>query len=190
MSIKILAPSWQEIQNSCIIIAERTRADRFKPEIIVGIARGGWIPARLLTDLLGPSNLASLGISFYTDIATTEKRPKITQPVSSNLEDKLVLLADDVADTGESLRLGRDHVLSLRPRQLKVATIFKKPWSILTPDYYSSETDAWIVFPWEQAESTRSLKKKLSAGGLGSAEIRQRLLDAGLNKAIIDAEIG
>ncbi len=187
MSIKIVAPSWEEIQNSCLAIAERTRAESFTPEIIIGITRGGWIPARLLTDLLGTSMLTSLGISFYTDIATTKKKPKITQSLSSDLKGKIVLIADDVADTGESLRLGRDHILSLRPRQLKVATIFKKPWSIITPDYYTSETDAWIVFPWEQAESTRSLKKKLSAEGLGTAEIKQRLLDAGLNKAVIDA---
>ena len=187
MPLKLVAPSWEEIQQSCLEIAKKTKTSRFKPDIIVGVARGGWIPARLIADILGIANLTSLGISFYADIATTEKKPKITQPITTTIEDKAILMVDDVADTGHSLKVGRDHVAGLRPRSLKIATIYKKPWSIISPDYYTRETDAWIIFPWEQAESTRSLKKKLTAEGISPHEIEQKLLKAGLNKAIIEA---
>ncbi len=187
MPLKLLAPSWEEIQQSCLEISFKTKTDGFKPDIIVGVARGGWIPARIIADILGIGNLTSLGISFYTDIATTEKKPTITQPISTNLEGKVALMVDDVADTGQSLKVGRDHVAGLLPRRLKIATIYKKPWSIITPDYYTTESGAWIIFPWEQAESTRSLKKKLTAEGLSPNEIKQKLLNAGLNKAIVEA---
>lgn len=187
MPLKLVAPSWEEIQQSCVEIAWKTKTDGFKPDIIVGVARGGWIPARLIADILGIGNLTSLGISFYSDIATTEKKPTITQPISTTIKDKVTLMVDDVADTGQSLKVGRDHVVGLLPRRLKIATIYKKPWSIITPDYYTSESDAWIIFPWEQAESTRSLKKKLTAEGLSPHEIKQKLLKAGLNQTIVEA---
>ncbi len=187
MPLKLVAPSWEEIQQSCLGIADKIKTDKFKPNIIVGVARGGWIPARLIADLLGVANITSLGISFYSDIATTEKKPKIIQPIATTVEGKVILIVDDVADTGHSLKVGKDHVAGLLPRRLKIATIYKKPWSIITPDYYTKESDAWIIFPWEQAESTRSLKKKLTAEGLSLHEIKEKLLNAGLSKAIVEA---
>ncbi len=186
MPLKLIAPTWKEIQKSCLTLAGRTRADDFKPDLIIGVARGGWIPARILADLLGVSSLANLGIAFYTDIAKTGKTPVITQPISDKIEGKIVLMVDDVADTGQSLKIGRDHVAELQPRNLKIATIYKKPWSILTPDYFTSESDAWIIFPWEQAESTRSLKKKLTAEGLTPSEIKHQLLETGLEESIVE----
>ena len=189
MPLKLVAPSWEEIQQSCLKIASKTKSDGFIPNIIIGVARGGCIPARLIADILGIANLTSLGVSFYSEIARTEEKPKITQPIATNLEGKIILMVDDVADTGHSLKVGREHVAGLLPRRLKIATIYKKPWSIITPDYFAKESDAWIIFPWEQAESTRSLKKKLTAEGLSPHEIKQKLLNAGLNKAIVEATI-
>lgn len=186
MPLKLIAPTWRDIQKSCLKIAEKTKAEDFKPEIIIGVARGGWIPARLLADLLGISKLVSLGISFYSDIAQTEKAPVITQPISDKIEGKVVLMVDDVADTGQSLKIGRDHVARLQPKSLKIATIYKKPWSIIAPDYFTSVSDAWIVFPWEQAESARSLKKKLTAEGKSTSESKRQLREAGLDKKIIE----
>jgi uncharacterized protein len=185
MPLKLIAPTWRDIQKSCLQITQKTKADGFEPDIIIGVARGGWIPARLLADLLGVGKLASLGISFYSDIAKTEKTPVITQPISDNIKGKIVLMVDDVADTGQSLKIGRDHVTRLQPRSLRVATIYKKPWSILTPDYFTSVSDAWIIFPWEQAESARSLKRKLTAEGISTSEIKRQLLSAGLEKSIV-----
>lgn len=186
MSLKLIAPKWEEIQRNCLEIAKRIQSDQFEPDVIIGVARGGWIPARLLADLLRISSLTSLGISFYSDIATTQKTPVITQPIPAKIEGKLILMVDDVADTGQSLRVGHDHVSGLKPRKLKVATLFKKPWSILTPDYYTAETEAWIIFPWEQTESTHSLTKKLTAEGLSTQQIKRKLVDAGLDPAIVD----
>ncbi len=186
MPLKLIAPTWIEIQESCLRIAERTRADDFRPDIIIGVARGGWIPARILADLLGISSLANLGITFYTDIAKTGRTPVITQPITGKIKGRIVLMVDDVADTGQSLKVGRDHVKGLHPRKLKIATIYKKPWSILTPDFIAAESDAWIIFPWEQAESTRNLKKKLIKEGLTPAEIKHQLLEAGLERSIVE----
>ncbi|MCD6432398.1 phosphoribosyltransferase, partial [Candidatus Bathyarchaeota archaeon] len=33
-------------------MAEKIRRDGFKPDVIVGVSRGGWPPARVLSDLL------------------------------------------------------------------------------------------------------------------------------------------
>jgi len=41
---------WDTLYHLCSQIYETIRADSFKPDLIVGIARGGWVPARILAD--------------------------------------------------------------------------------------------------------------------------------------------
>ena len=41
------------------------------------------------------------------------------------------------------------------PRNIYTATLYVKPTTILTPDFYAEITDAWIIFPWEKAELAR-----------------------------------
>ncbi|MCK4440101.1 hypothetical protein KAU85_03865, partial [Candidatus Bathyarchaeota archaeon] len=51
-------PTWKQIYNMLLNLAEKIRKNGFKPDIIVGVSRGGWPPARVLSDLLGNPNLA------------------------------------------------------------------------------------------------------------------------------------
>jgi len=58
-----------------------------------------------------------------------------------------VLVADDVADSGTTLALIRD--LAPSPcRRTPYAVLYKKPWSVVDPDYFWAGTDGWIAFPW------------------------------------------
>ena len=92
-----------------------------------------------------------------------------------------VLLVDDVSDTGDSLMLAKEHVLAGSPGELKVATLHIKPWTSLRPDYHASETEAWIVYPWEPVESIRSIAAKLGKNGYSAREIREKLLELGFS---------
>ncbi|MBS7618965.1 phosphoribosyltransferase, partial [Candidatus Bathyarchaeota archaeon] len=97
------APSWDEIYEMCLDLASMIKASGFKPDLIVGIARGGWIPARLLSDFLNNPNITSIKVEFYLDIGKTKDEPTITQDIQVPVNEKKVLLVDDVADTGKSL---------------------------------------------------------------------------------------
>ena len=53
-------PTWDEIYEMLLDLAEEIRKNGFKPDLIVGVSRGGWPPARVLSDLLDNPNLANV----------------------------------------------------------------------------------------------------------------------------------
>ncbi len=183
--MEYLAPSWEEIYNLCLDLADEIKKNKFNPEVIVGIARGGWIPARILSDLLGNSYTANLKIDFYRGVGETKERPIITQTISTIVEGKKVLIADDVADSGKSLKVAKEHLEQCGATQVKIATIYYKPWSIIKPDFYIKETEAWIIFPWERKEFVSKMIESLRSKGLSYDEIMKEIEKSGIPKDLI-----
>ena len=64
-----------------------------------------------------------------------------------DLHDALVLVADDVADTGLTLASVHDFCAG-KVGTVRTATIYAKPRSVVRPDYVWRDTDRWITFPW------------------------------------------
>jgi len=112
-------PTWNQIYKMLMKIAEKIRNDNFKPDVIVGVSRGGWPPARVLSDLLENPNLANVKVEFYVGVAETKGEPTLTQPVSVNVAGKKVLVVDEVADTGKSLQLIKEHCRKKAPPRSK-----------------------------------------------------------------------
>ena len=171
------APTWNQIYAMLRSQAEKIRRSGFKPEIIVGITRGGWVPARILSDFLEILDLAVVRVEFYLGVAETRDEPVMTQGVSAVVEGKKVLLVDDVADTGKSLRLVREHIRQQGAAEVRIATVYYKPFSIVTPDYYEKETRRWVVFPWETKETLRKIVEKNAVNAEAA-----KLVKAGLPK--------
>jgi hypoxanthine phosphoribosyltransferase len=186
LDIAFEVPSWDEIYETLLSLTEKMRKDGFQPDIIVGISRGGWPPARVMSDLLGNTKLANVTVEFYVGIAETSDEPVITQPVSMSVEGKTILLFDDVADTGKSLSLVKDHLLINGAKSVKTAVIFYKPWSVITPDYYETKTKSWIVFPWERKETVRCLIANCKNEGISIEKAKERLADGGMDRRLID----
>jgi len=153
-------PTWNQMYDMLLNLTEKIRKNGFKPDIIVGVSRGGWPPARVLSDLMGNPNLANVRVEFYLGVAETKGEPTLTQPVSVAVDGKKILLVDEVADTGKSLKLVKKHLTENGATEVKIATVYYKPWSIIKPDYYEKETCQWIVFPWEIKETIRKIVKK------------------------------
>jgi len=179
-------PSWEQIYKMLIEIADRIRRNGFEPDVIVGVSRGGWAPARVMSDLLENPELANVKAEFYLGVAETKGEPVITQPVSTSVEGKKVLVMDDVADTGKSLRLVKTHLLDEDATDVKIATIYYKPWSVLTPDYYMKKTKSWIIFPWERKETLRNILKKCEQQKKPIEEVKKQLVKSGLNRKLVE----
>jgi len=177
--------TWNQICAMLLSQAEKIRQSGFKPDVIVGITRGGWIPARVLSDLLEIPDLAVVRVEFYLGVAETRKEPVLTQRVSAGVEGKKALLVDDVADTGKSLQLAKEHILQQGATEVRIATVYRKPFSIIKPDYYEKETRRWVVFPWETKETIRKIVEKhrdKTAVNLETA----KLVKAGLPKQLVE----
>ncbi len=180
--VEYIAPGWEKIYEMSIKLFEMIK-DEFIPDVIVGIARGGWIPGRLMSDFFDNENTANIKIEFYMDIYKTEEKPRIVQPVSTDVKDKNVLIVDDVADTGESLISAVNHMKEKGAKEVKVTALHKKPWSKFTPDYFVETTEAWVIYPWERFETVNKIVKKFE--GKTKKEVEEELSKTGLSKELI-----
>ena len=178
--------SWDQSYQMTFYLFEKMAEDNYYPDIIVGIARGGWIPARLLADFYSNRRTANIKIEFYNNTSRTSDNPIITQKISENVEEKLVLIVDDVADSGKSLMAAIEHIKEMGAKEIRTATLYYKKQSIVKPEYYIKETKAWIVYPWEYGEFVAfqydQLKEKMSI-----KEIRRKLKDIGIPPPLVDA---
>lgn len=169
-NLKFEVLRWDDVIRLSFKLARKIIISKFKPDAIVALLRGGLVPARILSDVLGVYKLFIVGVAFYVDVGVHASRPIITQPLNANLSGSNILIVDDVADTGRSLIVAKEHVKSLGAGSIKIATLHKKPWSEIEPDYFVCETDAWIVYPWEYIEAAKSLESKLLLENLSEDE--------------------
>ncbi|HEY4898356.1 MAG TPA: phosphoribosyltransferase family protein [Candidatus Nanopelagicaceae bacterium] len=121
----------------------------YKPDIILSIARGGFFLGAGLGYAIDVKNSFTLSVEFYTGIDERLPMPIVLPPVPDRIDLKgaKVLVADDVADTGETLKLVKDF-LDGYVAEVRFAVLYEKPASIVKPDYVWHQTDKWIEFPW------------------------------------------
>ena len=141
-------------------LAQQIRRDDFNPEVIVGVSRGGWPPARVMSDLLQNPNLANMRVEFYKDIGLRNNKPRITQTVTMEVVGRRALIVDDVSDTGHSLQAVVNHLRRKLVKELRVCTIYMKPKSLFRPDYFSRTTKKWIIIPWERLEAVHLISRR------------------------------
>jgi hypoxanthine phosphoribosyltransferase len=182
---KYEAPGWDEIYQMLLDLAQQIRKDEYKPEIIVGVSRGGWPPARVMSDLLQNPNLANMKVEFYKDIGVRNKKPRITQPVTMEVVGKRVLVVDDVSDTGHSLRVVANHLRRKPVKELRVCTIYMKPQSIYRPDYHARTTKKWIIFPWERLEVVHLISKRFKDDRTRLSSTVRALKDTGISARLV-----
>jgi len=183
---KFEIPTWDKIYELLLNLANQVRNARFKPDVIVGVSRGGWPPARIMSDLLENPELANVKAEFYLSVGETKGEPVITQPVSVSVKGKKVLVVDDVADTGKSLALVREHLKEQGATEVKIATIYYKPWSILTPNWFEKKTSHWIIFPWERKETVRRILEKCEKHEKTVKEAKETLESYGFNRKLME----
>ena len=129
------------------------------PDLIVAVARGGLLPAGAISYAMGVKAIGTMNVEFYTGIGETLTEPRLLPPLMdvSAIFGKRVLVVDDVADSGRTLKMVMDliarHGLSLDGEtavavDARCAVIYEKPRSVISPDYVWRVTDRWINFPW------------------------------------------
>jgi hypoxanthine phosphoribosyltransferase len=160
LDLEFEAPTWHQIYKMLVNLAQKIRDKNFALDIIVGVSRGGWIPARILSDLLCNPNLANIRSDYYLGVSKRKAEPTLTQPVSMTVKDKRILVVDEVADTGQSLQIVKQHILDQGAKEVQIAALYYKPWCTCPLDYYARETTRWIVFPWEIKETIQSIVTK------------------------------
>lgn len=140
---------WDLFGEASRALAQQVVDSGYRPTIVLGIARGGLLPAATIAYALGVKNLFTMNVEFYTGIDERLQFPVVLPPLLDAIDvaGATVLVADDVADTGATLKLVTDfcaeHVADVR-----CAVLYEKPRSIVKCEYVWQRTDRWIDFPW------------------------------------------
>jgi len=169
--------TWHGFQRLGRQLAYQIREAAFQPDVIVGIARGGYMPARLLSDYLGIMNLASFRIEHYRG---AHKQPvtRVKYPLAAELSGQRVLLVDDVSDTGDTFEVALRHVHERgEPAAVRTAVMHHKITSTYVPDFYAKKVVKWrwIVYPWALMEDLTSLIRAMESQPSTVQGILQRL---------------
>ncbi len=141
--------TWADLGTGGRALAQVVHDDGWRPDLILGIARGGLLVAGALSYALGVKNVYTMNVEFYTGIDQRLEVPMILPPVPElvHLDTARVLIADDVADTGATLELVKEFCAG-KVGEVRSAVLYEKPWTTFNCEYVWRHSDRWITFPW------------------------------------------
>lgn len=164
--------SWQQVQGAVLDIARQLQADNWRPDYIVGITRGGLIPANLLSQYTGiPMETLKVQLRDGESTGSESNCWMAEDAFGYNRPDGLpaaknILIVDDINDQGSTIAWIKqdwqssclpndarwDHVWS---QNVRIATLTNNLSSKEDVDYYvwevnKAEEDCWLVYPWEE----------------------------------------
>src|SRR3989338_9053529 len=145
--------TWEDIERTTDELVEKIKAVGFKPDYIIGLATGGLIPLYFLASKLENNrNILTISVNSYEKDKKGDL--KISYLPKIDLSNKKILLVDDIAGTGDTLKeISNVLVNKYKVRKLKTVTIVALKDSKFYPDWYGIEKhEDWIVFPWDKAE--------------------------------------
>ncbi|MGV8085126.1 MAG: phosphoribosyltransferase [Candidatus Bilamarchaeum sp.] len=154
--MELLKINWEIVYKYSSDVCLSIRKDKFKPDAIVALSRGGLVPSRIFSDLLNVGSILVLGLKSY-DKDNKQSQIQITQEITNNLKGQKILLVDDVSDSGNSLIFAMDY-LSKKGASARSATLHYKPDSKFKPDYFAQTTKSWVCYPWEVNEIENKTK--------------------------------
>jgi len=147
-------------------VATALETDGWKPDHIVGIGRGGLVPAAYLSHRTGISLLSvdySSGVPSFAE-ELMEKLAVATR------EGKKILLVDDINDSGSTIEALRNSLIDHGAVEVcvRVAVLIDNVRSAAKVDYRSRTIDRlhdkrWFVFPWEAMAQPHTLVEEAAA---------------------------
>jgi hypoxanthine phosphoribosyltransferase len=144
---QMLPISWEDVFSLCKGLAQAI--EPYRPEMILGIARGGLYPATLLSHLLlvefYPIRLTR---RFQDRVVYAEPQWLVRPP--EVVRGQRVLIVDEICSQGVTLELARQAVIELGASDVRTAVLYAHSWAQAVPDYIGLISDALIMNPWDR----------------------------------------
>jgi xanthine phosphoribosyltransferase len=150
MTDKTTRLSWSVYATDVNNLAEQLKNsfDVSKVKAIVGVARGGLVPATMLAHKLGIAQVHAVGITSYGDDHKQRELVEYCTPTTQLVRGKgeFVIVVDDLIDSGKTFAKVREWL----PQALYV-TVYAKQHNVNDVHFYSRVVplDTWIEFPYE-----------------------------------------
>ena len=166
--------TWQDVETMCVSIVNQMYKDGWKPDYIVGITRGGNVPATIISNMTG-IRCEALKVALRDGESHQETNCWMSEDAYGYNDGKVatggptaknILVVDDINDTGATFQwIKEDWPSGCHPdkhrwdevwnQNVRFATIVNNLASPFNIDYTSieinkAEEDTWVVFPYEE----------------------------------------
>ena len=169
--------SWQDVEKMCVSIVNQMYKDNWRPDYIVGLTRGGNVPATIISNMTG-IRCEALKVSLRDDDSHCESNCWMAEDAFGYVykdEDKItggplekkILIVDDINDTGATFNwIKEDWQSGCLPddpkwnriwgNNVRIAVLTDNmasetvlPISYSCHEINKAEEDVWLVYPWE-----------------------------------------
>ena len=167
--------SWQDVERMCVSIVNQMYADNWRPDYIVGITRGGNVPATIISNMTG-IRCEAIKVSLRDDNSESESNCWMAEDafgyndgtkVTAGPLEKKILIVDDINDTGATFNwITKDWQAGCLPddpkwnniwgNNVKFATLTDNlasesinPIAYTCHEVNKADEDVWLVYPWE-----------------------------------------
>ena len=167
--------TWRDVEHHTQEILRQIHSDAWRPDYVVGLTRGGLVPANLISQYLG-CRMETLKVSLRDDSQQESNCWMAEDAFGYGGDDgypadslkKNILIVDDINDSGATLNWIRNDWMSscfstspvwdhIWGHNVRVAVLVDNesskseiPVSYSAVDLNKAEEDCWIVFPWEE----------------------------------------
>ncbi|MCI0505018.1 MAG: phosphoribosyltransferase [Gammaproteobacteria bacterium] len=170
--------TWEKFNQLARQLGRQIIASGMEIDMIVAIGRGGYMPGRILSDLLGIMNLATFKIEHYQG-SRKSAQAVIKHPLNADVSAQNVLLVDDVSDSGDTFSVAIEHIRSKgAPKAIHTGALHHKSVSRFVPDYFAEEVKVWrwIIYPWAVTEDLAVLIQTAQVQSAGIPAIQEKML--------------
>jgi hypoxanthine phosphoribosyltransferase len=186
--------TWNEFYDLAKSLSRLIKSSGWRPDLVVAIGRGGYVPARVVCDFLVFDLLTSMKVEHWGIGAQKKSEASVRFPLATEISGQKVLIVDDITDTGDTLTTAVGYVESLGPKETRTAVLQHKITSEFLPDYYSEKITVWrwVIYPWAVHEDLVGFTERVLQSSdlpLSIDQIRadlKRRFDIGLDENQMD----
>jgi len=188
--MEVIYIPWSKALRMCYKLAEMIMDSGEVFDVLVTISRGGLVPARIVSDVLGIDDLYAVSSKFWGIGGRVAPEPVIKACEGLNVQGRKALVVDEVVDTGSTMTKVVKLLHDLGAASIKTATLHYKTTSSLIPDYYVEKVEkwVWIFYPWSISETLYELSRSRCGDGHVINEALKLAQELSVDSNVIDRE--
>ena len=144
---------WKKVDKIVSKLESEIKASKFYPDILVGVARDGLIPAKLINDRFSSIDLKIVACRRYYQGFSNES-PKVQVEMLEDIKSKKILLIDDIEDNGITIQKVKEKLLQIGALKVKSMVLYSRAKGS-NADFVGVSGRNFAIFPWNKFQELR-----------------------------------